>query len=72
MGRTGRMWVVCTYCHTVRIPREEAMLAYGASEQNVELDWMGDWIDTPQTVAATTRAPAVLKNVLQIGFKQYV
>ena len=36
-----------TYCHTVRTPREEAMWAYGASEQNVELDWMCDWIDTP-------------------------
>ena len=66
------MWVVLIYCYTVRTPREEAKWAYGASEQNVELDWMGDWIDTPQTVAATTRAPAVLKNMLQIGIKQCV
>ena len=29
--------------------------------QNVGVDWMDGWMDTPQTVA-TTRAPAVLKN----------
>ena len=47
MEWTGLMWVVLIHCHTVRTPREEAIWAYGASEQNVELDWMGDWIDTP-------------------------
>ena len=61
------MWVVLIYCHTVRTPRKEAVWAYGASEQNVELDWMCDWIDTPQTVAATTRVPAVLKDTIRDG-----
>ena len=40
-------------------PWEQAILLFGASEQNVGVDgWMGD---TPQTVM-TTRAPVVLKK----------
>ena len=29
--------------------------------QNVGMDWMDGWMDTPQTVA-TTRAPAIMKG----------
>ena len=37
--------------------------------QNVGVDWMDGWMDTPKTVT-TTRAPAVLKQTKKSDKKQ--